>query len=69
MGRIDIILPDEVEDKFRSAVYKKYGMKRGNITEAINDAIVTWVNENNPSDKIKKGNGNKALHVKHPIDK
>lgn len=69
MGRIDVILPDDVEDKFRNAVYKRYGMKRGNITEAINDAIVTWVNENNPSDKIKKGNGNKALLSKHMTDK
>ncbi len=69
MGRIDIILPDDVEDKFRNTVYKKYGMKRGNITEAINDAIADWVNENNPVDKIKKGNQHKVLSSKHDIGK
>ncbi len=69
MGRIDVILPDDVEDKFRNAVYKRYGMKRGNITEAINNAIIDWVNENNPIDKTKKGNQHKMLSSKHPIDK
>jgi len=69
MGRIDVILPDDIEDKFRNAVYKKYGMKRGNITEAINDAIVGWVNDNNPTDKIKRGNQSKTLFNKHTIGK
>ena len=69
MGRIDVILPDDIEDKFRNAVYKRYGMKRGNITEAINNAIVDWVNENSPADKIKRGNQHKVLSSKHPIDK
>ena len=69
MGRIDIILPDDVEDKFRNAVYKRYGMKRGNITEAINDAIIGWVNENNPNDKIKKVNQHKVLSSKQSLNK
>jgi len=69
MGRIDVILPDDIEDKFRNTVYKKYGMKRGNITEAINDAITGWVNENSPSDKIKKGNQHKTIFTKRLIDK
>ncbi|MGI0072848.1 MAG: hypothetical protein ACREA3_03430 [Nitrosotalea sp.] len=69
MGRIDVILPDDIEDKFRNAVYKRYGMKRGNITEAINNAIIDWVNENSPIDKIKKNNQHKVLSSKHLIDK
>ncbi len=43
MGRIDIILPDELEKKFREEVFKNYGMKKGNITLAVEDAVQDWV--------------------------
>lgn len=43
MGRIDIILPDELEKKFREEVFKIYGMKKGNITIAVEDAVCDWV--------------------------
>lgn len=43
MGRIDIILSEDLEEKFRNAVYKKYGMKRGNLTEAVHEALESWI--------------------------
>jgi len=46
MGRIDVILPDDLEEKFRKKVFEKFGMKRGNITIAIQDAIENWIEEN-----------------------
>ena len=46
MGRIDIILPDDLEKKFRNKVFKKFGMKRGNITLAIQEAISLWIGKN-----------------------
>lgn len=46
MGRIDVILPDELEKKFRNKVFKKFGMKRGNITTAIQEAIEQWIGKN-----------------------
>jgi hypothetical protein len=45
MGRIDIILPDDLEQEFRTEVFKQLGMKRGNITLAIIDAIQRWMKE------------------------
>lgn len=45
MGRIDIILPDELEAKFREEVYKRKGMKRGNIAKSVQEAIETWINK------------------------
>ncbi len=45
MGRIDVILPDDLEEKFRKKVFEKYGMKRGNITSAIQEAIEEWINK------------------------
>ena len=46
MGRIDIILPDELETQFRNKVFKKFGMKKGNITLAIQEAIEDWMKKN-----------------------
>ncbi|MCP8321514.1 MAG: hypothetical protein H3Z52_11340 [archaeon] len=44
MARIDIILDDELEKEFRDEVYKQLGMKKGNLTVAIQEAIRMWIN-------------------------
>lgn len=51
MGRIDIILSDDLEKRFREEVFKRLGMKRGNITLAIQEAIEQWI------ERGKKKNG------------
>lgn len=43
MGRINFVIPDEIEDKFRQEVYKSKGMKKGNISKAIEEAILLWM--------------------------
>jgi len=43
MGRIDIILPDDLEQEFRMEVAKQLGMKRGNLTLAVQEAIRSWI--------------------------
>jgi hypothetical protein len=45
MGRINIILPDEIERKLRMEVGRRMGAKRGNFTEAILEAINMWLGE------------------------
>ena len=45
MGKMNISLPDELEDKFRKAVYEKKGMKKGNISESLEEAIEAWIME------------------------
>ncbi len=45
MGRVDIILPDDLEEQFREEVFKRLGMKRGNITRAVKEAIRQWIEE------------------------
>lgn len=44
MGAIKVILSDELEQKFRDEVFKSKGMKKGNITIAIEEAINMWIN-------------------------
>ena len=46
MGAIKVILPDDLEEKFRNKVFKKYGMKKGNITIAIQEALEEWIKKN-----------------------
>ena len=43
MGKINIVLDDETEEKFRRAVYQRKGMKKGNISKALEEAIDHWI--------------------------
>ena len=43
MGAIKVILSDDLEEKFRNKVFKKFGMKKGNIKIAIEEAIEQWI--------------------------
>ena len=43
MGKINIVLGDDVEEKFRKAVYQRMGMKKGNISKALEEAIEHWI--------------------------
>ncbi|MCL4412432.1 MAG: hypothetical protein M1526_03655 [Candidatus Thermoplasmatota archaeon] len=43
MARLDVILPDELEKKFRETVFRRKGLKRGNMKEAIEEAVQLWV--------------------------
>lgn len=40
---MNIVISDEVEEKFRKAVFLKYGLKKGNITKAAEEAINEWI--------------------------
>lgn len=43
MGRIDVMLPDDLEERLRTAVFQRKGLKKGNLKEAVNEAIVLWL--------------------------
>jgi hypothetical protein len=43
VGRIDVILPEDLEEEFRTAVAKELGMRRGNLTLAMQEAIRLWI--------------------------
>lgn len=46
MGKINLVVSDELEKRFRDAVYKKFGLKRGNITKAVDEALEEWIVKN-----------------------
>ena len=51
MGKMNIVLDDNLEQKFRKAVFESKGMKKGNISEALQEAIETWIKE---QDRLNK---------------
>lgn len=40
---MNIVLKDELEQEFRKAVFETKGMKKGNISVAIEEAIKYWI--------------------------
>lgn len=45
MGKINIVLKDELEERFRRAVFESKGMKKGNISEAMEEALNLWIEQ------------------------
>ena len=43
MGRIDVELPDQLEKEFRLEIGKRFGMKKGNLSKAVEQAIKQWI--------------------------
>jgi hypothetical protein len=38
-----IIIDDELDEKFRKAVFETKGMHKGNLTEAMEEAMQLWM--------------------------
>jgi hypothetical protein len=59
MGRIDIMLPDDLEERLRDTVFRRKGMRKGNLKEAINEAVTLWIEQGERfkvrEDEKKKG--------------
>lgn len=45
MGRLDLNIDDDLEKKFREAVFHSKGMKKGNLTKALEEAVAKWIKE------------------------
>ncbi len=46
MVNINVSINDEIEAKFRKAIFNKFGMKRGNYSKAVNEALEDWAKKN-----------------------
>lgn len=45
MKRLNIVLPDDLEQDFKEEVFKRMGMKKGNVSKAIEEAIMLWISK------------------------
>ena len=43
MGKLNLIISDELDEKFRLEIAKRLGMKKGNLTKAVEEAIDLWL--------------------------
>ena len=43
MGRMQIVIPDELENRLRKRAAEKFGNKKGNISAAVAEAILNWL--------------------------
>ena len=53
MGKMNIDISDELDEQFREAVFNRFGMKKGNLTHAIEEAIKEWINKDNKKTEEK----------------
>ncbi len=44
MGKITVVLHDNLELEFRKLAVEKFGYKRGNLSSAALEAITSWIN-------------------------
>jgi hypothetical protein len=43
MGRISVMLSDELEKALRFKTIERFGGKKGDLTKAVEDAVQTWI--------------------------
>jgi hypothetical protein len=43
MGKINIAIKDETEERFRQAIGEYMGAKKGNLSKAMEEAINLWI--------------------------
>ncbi len=47
MGRMQIVLPDNLEEQLRKKAAEKFGMRKGSISDAVEEALKDWINKKN----------------------
>lgn len=40
---MNIVLGNDLEERFRRVVFERKGMKKGNISEALQEALESWI--------------------------
>lgn len=43
MGKISISIPNKLEKKLRKKAMEKFGIKKGNLSKAAEEAIKSWL--------------------------
>lgn len=41
--KLTVLIRDDLDEEFRNAVFRKMGMHKGNLSEAIEDAMRMWI--------------------------
>jgi len=42
--KLTVLIKDDLDEQFRNAVFQCKGMRKGNITKAVEEAMLMWIN-------------------------
>jgi len=51
MGKMNVVIADKTEDRFRKAIADTKGLRKGNISEALEEAIDLWIRAQNKGER------------------
>ena len=54
MGKLNVKVKRDIDAKFRAEVFRRKGMKKGNLTDAIEEAMMLWISASPKPDQKKK---------------
>lgn len=60
MASMTVIVSEDLETRFRDTVYKKYGMKKGNLSAAAIEAFEMWIAVASKKAPIGSGGGSSS---------
>jgi hypothetical protein len=52
--KLTILVDDKLDERFREAIFKAKGLHRGALTEAVEEAIELWIDEECKKDRAKE---------------
>jgi hypothetical protein len=53
MGKLNIVISDDIEKRFRRAVTECKGMKKGNIDKTFEEAVELWLQDKSHPSPIR----------------
>jgi hypothetical protein len=51
MGKLNIAVKKDIDDNFRREVFRRKGLKKGNIKQAVEEAMLLWISTTQNSSK------------------
>jgi hypothetical protein len=45
MGKISVVLPDDLEERMRQKAIKEFGIRKGYLSKAVIKALESWLSE------------------------
>jgi hypothetical protein len=55
--KLTVLIRDDLDEQFRNAVFERKGMHKGNLTEALEEAIQQWIEFNEKGHEGDKSHG------------
>ncbi len=61
MGQYNAKIKEELDRQFREEVFKRYGMKKGVLVQALEDAMKLWITQQKSVEQTKRNDGGSEI--------